>query len=218
MEAPRYSYNWFLSTSTHLPEKESMYSQVMIGRFYSAIDCNFQKKGSRADNTYRFVEKIVASARKSDISMIYYIPVVRSTDSMLKNCSQQIQDLNVECTKLRKKVKASRTKLRTTNHTLRDITNQNHQLKQKCEFSKAKVRKLKDKNAQLETEHMAQLIQELEEESNNSDSSFEAVDEPAWLTANIQNIIGHQTEKYSPQIRKLYYSLLADQVPVSEMS
>ncbi len=64
---------------------------------------------------------------------------------MLKDCSQQIQDLNAECSKLRKKVESSRTKLRTTNHALRDITNQNHQLKQKCEFSKAKVSKLKEK-------------------------------------------------------------------------
>ena len=65
--------------------------------------------------TYTFVETIVGSERQCDCLMLYNIPVVRSTISMLK---QQIQELNMECTELRKKVEASRTKLRATNHLL----------------------------------------------------------------------------------------------------
>ena len=195
---------------TYLKSQHNL-SKVLIGRLYSAIDCNFKEKGSRPDNTYRFVENIVASERQSDVPMLYNIPVIRSTSSMLKQSSQKIQELNVECTKLRKKVEASHAKLRATNHALRDITDQNHQLEKKCELSKAKASKLKDRNAQLETE-CALLFQELEEESD-SDTSFHAVDEP---TPALQDILGHR--KYSPEIRKLYCSLLADQAPASKIA
>ena len=91
----------------------------------------------------------------------------------------------MECTKLQKKVEASRTKFCATNRALHDITNQNHQLLKKYELSKARASKLKDRNAQLETK-CALLSQELEEESD-SDTSFQVVDEP---TATLQDIIG----------------------------
>ena len=149
----------------------------------------------------------MGSERQSDSPMLYNIPVIRSTSLMLKQQIQKIRELDVECTELHKKVEASRTKLHATNRALRDITNQNHQLEKKCELLKAKASKLKERNVQLETE-----FQELEEESD-SDTSFEAVDEP---TGTLQDIIGHR--KYSPAIRKLYYTLLADQVPASKIA
>ena len=51
-----------------------------------------------------------------------------------------------------------------------------------------------------------------EEESCDSDTSFQAAD----VESTFQDIIGHR--KYSPEIRKLYYTLLADQVPVSKIT
>ena len=82
---------------------------------------------------------------------------------MLRQCSQQLQDLNVECTKLRKKVEVSCTKFH-------DVTNQIHHLSKKYELSKAKASKLKDRNAQLAK--CAFLFQELDEESDSeSDTS-----------------------------------------------
>ena len=158
---------------TYLKSQHNL-SKVTIGRFYSAIDCNFQQKGSRPDNTYRFVENIVSSERQSDSSMLYNIPVLRSTSSILKQCSQQVQGLDVECAKLRSKVETSRAKLHAANCALCDITSQKHQLEKKYELSKSKASKLKDRNTQLETE-CALLFKELEEESD-SDTSFQAVD------------------------------------------
>ncbi len=126
-------------------------SKVLIGRLYSVIDRNFQEKGSRPDNIFSFVDSIMSSKRPSDDPMLYNIPVVKSTSSMLKKCSQQIEELNTECVELRKKIEASRTQLRATNCALRDITNENQHLKRKCEVSKMKMDKLRDKNEQLET-------------------------------------------------------------------
>ena len=50
-----------------------------------------------------------------------------------------------------------------------------------------------------------------EEESFDSDTSFQTTD----AESTFQYIIGHH--KYTPEIRKLYYNLLADQVPVSKI-
>ena len=195
-------------------KKQPKLSKVLIGRLYSVIDYNFQEKGSRPDNIYRFVDNIVSSKRQSDDPMLYYIPVVKSTSSMLKKCSQQMKELNAECEELRKKIEASRTQLRAANHALRDITNENQLLKSKCELSKAKADKLKDQLeaecAQLEIEN---LDLQSEEEACDSDTSFQVVHD---VESTFQDIIGHR--KYSPEIRKLYYNLLADQVPVSKIT
>ena len=197
---------------TYLKRQPNL-SKVLIGRLYSVIDSNFQEKGSRPDNIYRFVDSIVSSKRQSDDPMLYNIPVVRSTNSMLKKCSQQIEELNAECVELRKKIEVSRTQLRATNCTLRDITNENQHLKRKCELSKVKIDKLKDKNEQLETERAMLEIENLNLQSEEeSDTSFQTTD----AKSTFQDIIGHH--KYTPEIRKLYYSLLADQVPVSKIT
>ena len=45
---------------TYLKQQPNL-SKVLIGRLYSVIDCNFQEKGSRPDNVYRFVDNIVSS-------------------------------------------------------------------------------------------------------------------------------------------------------------
>ena len=128
-------------------------SKVLIGRLYSIIDCNFQVNGSRPDNVYRLVDNVVSSKRQhSDDSMLYNIPVVKSTSSLLKKCSQQIEELDAECMGLRKKIEASRSQLRAVNRTLRHITNKNQRLKRKCELSEVKVDQLRDKNEQLEKE------------------------------------------------------------------
>lgn len=38
------------------------------------------------------------SERQSDSPMLYNIPVVKSTTSMLKKCYEQVEELNDECT------------------------------------------------------------------------------------------------------------------------
>ena len=97
---------------------------------------------------------------------------------MLKKCSQKIEELNAECMELRKKIEASRTQLRSTNHTLRDTTNENQHFKRKCELSKVKVHKLKHINEQLETQlNIDNLDLQPEEASCDSDTSFQATDD-----------------------------------------
>ena len=135
---------------------------------------------------------------------------------MLKECSQEVNALNVECVKMKKKVETKRTQLRTANRALRDITNENKNLKRKCELSKDKIYRLKCKNEQLESECVQLGIENAdllsENESCDCDTSFQDTDSESIF----QDIIGQR--KYSSEIRQLYYSLLADQVSVSKIA
>ena len=190
--------------------------KVLIGRLYFTIDCNFQSE-SRPDNIYRFVENIVSSGRPLDSPMLYNLSVVKSTSSLLKKCHTEIEELDAECMALRKEVDAKRTAMKAVTRTLRDITNENQCTQRKYEISKAKVQKLKDRNKQLELDCVSLELENHDlmsgEESSDYDASFhEATD----LESTFQDIVGRR--RYSPRIRKLYYSLLADQVPVSKIA
>ena len=193
----------------HYYLKRQPMSKVLIGKLYCAIDCNFKEKASRPDNTYRFVDNIVTSERQSDEVMLYNIPIIQNTRAMLKKCSEQIDDLNAECLELRKEVEASRTKLREKNRALCDMVDKNQLLKKKYESSKARVKKMETDYAQLELDMQSDSS---DEEAHDSDPCYEA----SKVESTLQDIVGHR--KYSPEIRKLYYSLLADQVSVSKIT
>ena len=81
--------------------------------------------------------------------------------------------------------------------------------------------RLKEVNEQLKIECLQleadNLDLQSEEESCSSDSDTD-ISQPASpdVEATFQKIIG--SHKYTPEVRKLYYSLIADQVPVSKIS
>lgn len=193
-------------------KRQSKLSKSTVGRLYCLIDRNFQEKGGRPDNVYRFVDNIVSSTRQSNHLMLYNIPMTKSTHTALKKCSQEMEKLNEECVELRKKLASSRSKLRTVSKNFRE---ENQLLRQKCERAEVKVLKLKDKTEklkeeciQLEIENL-NLIEEEEELYSSADTSTDR-------ESTFQDIIGHRT--YSPEIRMLYYSLLENQVPVSKVT
>lgn len=213
------SIGFYRALHTYL-KRQLRSTKVLIGRFYATIDRNFREKGSRPDNIYRFVERIVASKRQSDEPMVYNIQVIKEIKSQLKKCSEQIDELHAECTELRQKFEISRNQLRCAKLALHDTTNENQSLKRKYEFTKLKVGNLKGKNELLEAECAKLQIENLDlfsdndsnDESCDADTSYQSGD----VESNLQDIVGHH--KYSPEIRKLYYSLLANQVPVSKIA
>ena len=77
-------------------------SKTAIGKLYCSIDSNLQEKGSRPDNIYRFVERIVSSKRHSEERMPYDTQRAESMPVQLKKCTSQLEELNSECTELKK--------------------------------------------------------------------------------------------------------------------
>ena len=165
-------------------------TKTTIGKFYSAIDSNLDVKGCRPDNTYRFVDVIVSSKRSSKQSMVYDTQPVKTMTLKMKKCSQQLELLTEECADLRSTYEKTTRKLKA---------------------AREKIGTLKHKNAFLEdecTSLQADLI-------SDQDSEGDSCDE---IEPSVQSIIKGSSRKYSPEIRKLYYSLLADQVPVSKIA
>ena len=195
-----------------------------MGRFYIAIDCNLREKGSRPDNVYRYVDNIARSKLQSDEPMVYNIQGIKEMSSQLRKCSEKLEDLNAECTELREQFEVSRKQLQTAQLALRGVTDANLGLKKKCDFTKRKCGNLKHKNSSLETECARLQLENLDlldessgaETGDNDDFSITNGDECEAAGSSLQSIIGNQ--RYPPEIRKLYYSLLADQVPVSKIA
>lgn len=89
------------------------------------------------------------------------------------------------------------------------MADQNQLLKKKYECSKTRVEKLETDYAQLELNMQSDSS---DEEARDSDRSFKT----GKVEPTLQDIIGYR--KYSPEIRKLYYRLLADQVSVCKIT
>ena len=113
------------------------------------------------------------------------------------------------------KMNQARVDLGVVNCTLHDIVRENEPLKRKCDLSKVKINKLKSRNVKLEAECVELQVETLELQSEkldhqcDSDTSYHADDAES-------TIVGRH--KYSTEIRKLYYSLLVDQMPVSKIT
>lgn len=188
-------------------------SKTAVGKLYCCIDENLKEKGSRPDNIHRFVERIVSSERCSEELMLYDTQPARSMSLHLKKCSDQVAMLNSECGELKSKFEKTKTQLRNAKSALRDITNQNAVLNEKLKTARDKIGVLKCKNASLEEECVNLQVDLLSETTDSLDSDLDdSVIEPT-----LQSIVGNG-RKYTPEIRKLYYNLLAEQVPVSKIT
>ena len=172
-----------------------------------------KEKGSRPDNIYWFVERIISSDRHSEELMLYDAQPAKSMSIHLKKCSDQLEMLNSECTEIRSKFEKTKSQLRSTKSALRDVTNQNTVLNQRLKSAREKISQLKCKNASLEEECMNLQVDLLSDTTDSTDSD---ADDSA-IEPTLQSIVGN-CRKYTSEIRKLYYNLLAEQVPVSKIT
>ena len=91
----------------------------MIGRFYVAIDKNLKDRGSRADNVYRFIERVVECSQSSDATMSYgldkEIVEVKALRKKVKHCTETLDKFSKETDELRKQ------KTLKSNYALHDV-------------------------------------------------------------------------------------------------
>ena len=197
-------------------------TKVAIGKFYIAIDKNVRERGSRPDNVYRFIER-VAKSSESDKLMTYdkgaCITELKTMRSELKHCTDHVTSLNREVNELKQQLEESRKQLHSAQDALRDVTNNKLRLKKQRDIAERKASKLRDQNLSLEQE-VAQLIDE------NTDLSVAISEVESELIGADACILGDreytiQTKhgrRYSPAIRKLYYTLLSNQIPTSKIT
>ena len=204
-------------------------TKVAIGTFYIEIDENMKKKGSHPDNVYRFVDKTVKSNQSLGHRLMAYHPDDHQTEmrplrSDLSSCTKQVETLNADVSELKQQLEASRQELQVARCALRDVTNERQILvkqKETCQTNFEKSKKvqfhLEEEITSLHLENvdlsmaLSDLVSDLCEE-NSSVDSYDA-DTHDSFTFQTKN-----SRQYSPAIRKLYYTLLANQVPTVKIS
>uniref|UniRef100_A0A1X7T216 Uncharacterized protein n=1 Tax=Amphimedon queenslandica TaxID=400682 RepID=A0A1X7T216_AMPQE len=187
-----------------------------IGRFYMAIDDRLCHSGVRPDNVYRFIETISKHDEDAPVKYLKSKQEISDPIQVVRDNAHDIQALNSEIKSLRKKLHSAQT-------SLEDVTNtaETYKLQRDCARRKATYYKsiqstlLEDLAAVQEdycdlSEEMAALQQELSAENKSiTDVCFS--DENFTIATKLGR-------KYSPAIRKLYYSLFAKAVPASQIT
>ena len=200
-----------------------------IGRFYIVIDQNFKDRGMRADNVYRLIERICQSKQPSS-SLMSYGPDkaaadVRVMQTQMKECAKQVEQITSEYSELKRKFEESRKQLRSAQQALRDVTNEKLLLQKQRNTAEKKAEKFKKLRSeyglleelmhlQEENLEISTAVAALETElASVSDDKTTIVDDIADFTFQTKS-----GRRYSPAIRKLYYSLLSDQIPSSKIA
>ena len=204
-------------------------SKSAIGSFYIEIDRHFADKGSRTDNVYRYVDTFIQSnyppnhlMSYSGISKSVHQNEVEVLKSEVSHCTEQLQTLNIEVVELRQHLQSSREQLQSARIALRDVTNEKCLVQNQKELYCKKLKKSKELQSCMEEEladlhlrniHLSMELTELEQEVHDAGS----VDPDSFdhETFSLQTKHGR---KYAPAIRKLYYSLLAKQVPTTKIA
>ena len=209
-------------------------TKVAIGRLYVSIDNNLKENESRADNVYRFIERITKSDQPSNKLMSYGLAAgcaqeVKVMRTEVKHCTEQVEKMSEEYSELKRQFEVSRKQLHSAQQALRDVTNEKLMFKKQRDVAERKAemfQELRSEYALLE-EEFAQLQEEnvdfstaistLESElASLSDATTDTVSEK-----DTNGDFSFQTKsgrRYSPAIRKLYYSLLCDQIPSSKVA
>ena len=193
-------------------------TKVAIGKFYLAIDKNL---GGRPDNVYRYIER-VASVSEPDQLMSYGCATeVRSMRADIKHCTGHVYNLSSQVSELKQQLTESKKELEAAKCALRDVTNEKVRLRKQKDIAERRALRLRKLQLSLEEDishlleentDLVMAITEVENELVSEKSSFDVAGMKDFC---IQTKNGR---RYSPAIRKLYYQLLAEQVPTSRIA
>ena len=114
-------------------------TKMAVGCFYIAIDANLQVKGCRADNAYRFIQRIAQSNLPRNTLMNYGFEErkVKSLEVEVEKCSQQVQKLTLDCVAMKKELEETRC-------ALKDVTNRQRIAEKQRDKCQKQVTKLQD--------------------------------------------------------------------------
>ena len=127
---------------------------MAIGKFYIAIDRNLRER-SRADNVYRFIERVAKSTQLPDEVMKYDDNSdihIKSVRVELKQSTEKVETLSMELSELRKQLEASRRQPHSANCALRDVTNEKLLLKEQWDAMEKQAVNFQKSNSSLKEE------------------------------------------------------------------
>ena len=193
------------------PVSRSM-SKVAVGKFYIAIDEQLKQKGSRPDCIYRFIDRLVSSAKPSTDLVIY------GKNFELENLQQEVASLSTKLQQKEEELRILREQLMATEENSKKMITDQIKLHQKqiISYHKLCIKEMDEKFEELllQNQEFAETINDLQVELEKSagpvDSICSSIDEDQSIKFCFNTINGGR--QYSSSIRNLYYSLLADQI------
>ena len=209
-------------------------TKATVGRLYIAIDKNLQIKGHNPNNTYLFIDRLTKSNQLSEVSMTYGIEncALKAIKEQLQDFSTDIQKVTEEFIDLKEELAKTKKELNSTNKVLEDTTNKLREAELKCATATCnKVSQLHSRYDAIMNENL-KLTEELEDQlqdlhiSEDIFSTYEELSDikqsdPVTETGDSMSCLSLKTRtgaKFVPAIRKLYYSLLAEQIPPGKIS
>ena len=208
-------------------------SKTVMGRLYMAIDPNLQSNVFRPDNAYRYIERKVASesACHPSASMMTYGNEIKTLNAKVNEQADQIKKLTCDLNLIKQELEKTRQELKSTKHALSNITNELATAKKQQHHSNQQVQKWKQAYESMKSDCilMENELEECTDQISKLSPAFSSVErEPNTLvdvttiTVDEKNMtfISQTTTgafKYSPAVRKLYYSLLANQTPPAKI-
>ena len=221
-------------------------TKTAIGKFYARIDPELHTKSTtsgRLDNLFQFIEKVVISSKPHSTPMQYGLhATIQHLRSEVSECSAEIQELSAkvveqeqELSAMKRKVEKAREELSDTRHALKDTITKLQLAQKQRDCARNQTLKSHEKlettitdSVHFEEELLAknhelsELVATLWEEiamlsTTSAVSLLGSVDE-----SNDSFTFCFQTKEggkiYTPAIRELYYSLLADQMPPAKIA
>ena len=220
-------------------------TKTMIGKFYIQLDPELKKKNSsssRPDNTYKFVEKMTLSKKPHSSQMLYGVHAkVKNLQKEINGCSAQIQELSInlseredELSMMKRELEMAREELGHTKDALKDVSTKLRIAQKRRNCARKQTQEVREKLEATIADHMHYEDELLEKNSELSEVIGSLQDEIVTLPNSAVSLIGSLDKdnrsvkfcfetkdgnrKYSPAIRELYYSLLADQLSPTKIS
>lgn len=213
--------------------KSRYMTKTSIGQFYIRIDQSFFQRGSRPDNTYRFVEKIILSDEPDCSHMSYGVGYqqihnlrreLREHDHLIKSLASKLTKTDAELDVVKIKLHSTEAERDQTKMAVKSTTKKVISLERKNQAivsSKLKTIERYEHLCQDHTHYEEELLEQnshLPEHAKllvpylPSTTEASSLDHSQMIFHTINN-----GKQYTPALRALYYQLLADQVPLGKI-
>ena len=204
------------------------FTKVSIGKFYMSVDHNLKSRGFRSINAYRFIDRLVSQKHPRNSIVNYH---TEESDSCLKTqmreCSNLAQQLMVEIEELRRERDAAKQQLNDTEQVLKETVREVKVVTKQFDAAKKQLVSCK-KSYEAAVNEIASLNEayydmevELSEALASVEKELLTITEASTIFMDKNGSFCFMTKsgrkQYLPAVRRLYYSLLADQIPPSKI-
>ena len=219
-------------------------TKTSIGKFYLSIDPELRLKTScgRPDNIYLFIQKVANSNKPNSAPMTYGLSVtVTRLCCVIKGYMEDVQEMTMKASEreeeliaMRKEVEQVKTDLSQTRGALEDVTNQLQASRKQHESARKQTQKTREKFDAAVTDFVHYEEQLLTENEELSDLICSLKQDIQSLSSSTVSLVGSFSKTdssinfrfetkdggkvYTPAIRELYYTLLAEQIPPGKIA